>query len=67
MGSVQASQDAADRDLVHDRYFSEPVEGSSRDDTRAAIAGVIDRMVERHGVQAVILGGTELYDPGSAT
>ena len=59
-GLAMVIPDAADRDLVHDRYFTELVEGSFRDETRAAIAAVIDRMVERHGIQAVILGGTEL-------
>ena len=50
----------ADRDFVHERYFSELVEGVFLEDTRAGMSAVIDRMVAAHGVDAVILGGTEL-------
>jgi aspartate racemase len=31
-----------------------------REGTRAAMAQVVDRMKARHGIEAVILGGTEL-------
>jgi len=49
-----------DRDYVHDRYFSELVEGSFRDETREGMVAIIDRMQATDGIQAVILGGTEL-------
>ena len=52
--------DAADRAWVHERYFGELVEGVFRAETRAGMAQVIDRMRARDGIEAVILGGTEL-------
>jgi aspartate racemase len=52
--------DPDDRAYVHERYFAELVEGSFRDETRAGMSAVIDRMRARDNIQAVILGGTEL-------
>ncbi len=49
-----------DRTYVHDRYMGELVEGVFRDETRAGISVVVDRMQARDGIEAVILGGTEL-------
>lgn len=51
---------AEDRAYVHDRYFTELVEGSFREETRAGVSAVIDRMGSRDQIDAVILGGTEL-------
>lgn len=59
-GMTVVAPEAQDREYVHERYFGELVEGTFRDETRTAMAAVIDRMVERDGIQAVILGGTEL-------
>lgn len=59
-GMTVVVPDAADRAYVHDRYFSELVEGSFRDETRAGMAAVIERMRSSEGVEAAILGGTEL-------
>ncbi len=52
--------DEDDRTYVHDRYFGELVEGVFRDETRDGIVAVIDRMHAKEGIEAVILGGTEL-------
>ena len=49
-----------DRTWVHDRYFAELVEGSFREETRAGMSAVIDRMKAQDNIEAVILGGTEL-------
>jgi aspartate racemase len=49
-----------DRAYVHERYFTELVEGSFLETTRAGIAAVVDRMRAQHGIEAIILGGTEL-------
>lgn len=49
-----------ERAMVHERYFTELVEGVLREETRAGMAQVVDRMKARHGIEAVILGGTEL-------
>jgi aspartate racemase len=52
--------EAEDRAYVHERYFSELIEGVFKDETRAGMSAVIDRLKARHGIEAVILGGTEL-------
>jgi aspartate racemase len=59
-GMTVVAPDAEDRSYVHDRYFAELVEGSFLDETRAGILAVIDRMRAKDGIDAVILGGTEL-------
>jgi aspartate racemase len=52
--------EAADRDYVHGVYFAELVNGIFRDETRAGLVGVMHRMLQAHGIDALILGGTEL-------
>ena len=49
-----------DRTFVHDRYMQEFVRGFFRPETRTGVLGVVDRMVQREGIDSVILGGTEL-------
>lgn len=51
---------AEDRAYVHERYFSELVEGRFLDETRDGMLAVMDRMRASDGIEAVILGGTEL-------
>jgi len=50
----------ADRAWVHEIYFNELVRGVVLDDTRARLVAIIDSMHVKDGVEAVILGGTEL-------
>ncbi|MBK5259443.1 MAG: amino acid racemase [Thermoanaerobaculia bacterium] len=50
----------ADRTWVHERYMNELVAGSFRDETRKGLLQVISRMHAPGGLDAVILGGTEL-------
>jgi aspartate racemase len=50
----------ADRTFVHDRYINEFLHNIFRSETRDGLLAVIDRMVERDRIEAVILGGTEL-------
>lgn len=57
--TVQAP-DREDRDYVHRVYLGELVNGDFRPETRAGLLAVIDRLRSRAGVEAVILGGTEL-------
>jgi aspartate racemase len=52
--------DAGDLDFVHEKYFGELVKGQFLPETRAAILKVIDRMKDRHGIDGVVLAGTEL-------
>ena len=49
-----------DQDYIHERYFKELVNGIFLDETRRGLSEIIARMKDRDGIQAVILGGTEL-------
>lgn len=51
---------AEEQDVIHGIYFGELVKGVFRDESRARLLAIIDAMRERHGIDAVILGGTEL-------
>jgi aspartate racemase len=59
-GLAVAIPDDADIEVVHQAYFDELVPGVFRPETRARFIGIIDRMKTRDGIEAVILGGTEL-------
>jgi aspartate racemase len=59
-GHVVVVPPPEDRAYVNDIYFGELVEGVFRDETRAAVGAVVDRMAANDGIDAVILGGTEL-------
>jgi aspartate racemase len=50
----------AEQEYVHDRYFAEWVPGIFLPETRAEVLAIIDRLCRREGIEAVILGGTEL-------
>jgi aspartate racemase len=50
----------ADLDYIHEKYMSELVAGIFLPETLADLLAIVDRMVERAGIDAVILGGTEL-------
>ena len=52
--------DENDQAYIHERYFKELVNGVFLDETRQALTEMIVRMKNRDGIQAVILGGTEL-------
>jgi aspartate racemase len=49
-----------ERELVHGIYFGELVAGVVREESRAALSAVVAAMRDRDGIDAVILGGTEL-------
>ena len=51
---------AADLDYVHDKYVGEFLRNEFLPETRDGVLRVIDRMRRDLGVEAVILGGTEL-------
>ena len=55
-----AVPDHEDMTLVHGRYMDELVEGRFRDETRAEFRAVMRRMRDKEGIEAVILGGTEI-------
>jgi aspartate racemase len=52
--------DEADRAWIHEIYFGELVRGDFRDETRARLIAIVESMRARSGIDAVILGGTEL-------
>jgi aspartate racemase len=49
-----------ERELVHAIYIGELVGGVIRDESRAVLREVVGAMRERNGIDAIVLGGTEL-------
>jgi aspartate racemase len=52
--------DEADQAYIHDKYMTELVQGTLRPETRDGLLAIVARMKARDGIDAVILGGTEL-------
>lgn len=52
--------DESDRVWVHDRYVNQLLKGNFLDETRKEFTDLITRMRDEKGIDAVILGGTEL-------
>jgi aspartate racemase len=50
----------ADVEWVHERYMGELLKGEFRDATRDGFVALVTRLHEARGIDAVILGGTEL-------
>jgi aspartate racemase len=59
-GIAVVAPDADEQDYIHERYLGELVQGVYHAETRERILGIVERLRERAGIQAVILGGTEL-------
>ncbi len=49
-----------ERDLIHARYFGELVKGQFLPETRAQLEEIGRSLVKREGIEALVLGGTEL-------
>jgi aspartate racemase len=49
-----------DQNYLHDHYMNEFVKGIFHDDVRTNLTSIITRMIATHGIQGLILGGTEL-------
>lgn len=45
---------------IHEHYVGELLKGVFRDDTRAGFEGIVQASRDEHGIDSVILGGTEL-------
>jgi aspartate racemase len=45
---------------IHDKYMRELVNGVILPETRERLLAIVERLKERHGIQGLILGGTEL-------
>jgi aspartate racemase len=52
--------DKEDRELVHHRLFSEIELGIIKDSTREELLSIVNKMIDRHSIDALILGCTEL-------
>src|SRR4029077_16928346 len=52
--------DADERAYIHERYMDELIHGRFLPAPRDGMPAIVDRLVERDAVQAVVLGGTEL-------
>ncbi|MBI4610201.1 MAG: amino acid racemase [Candidatus Rokubacteria bacterium] len=52
--------DLDDQEYIHGTYMSELVNGVFRGETRERLLAAVDRLIEREGIQGLILGGTEL-------
>jgi aspartate racemase len=50
----------AEQDWIHEHYMGELVKGVFLPETRDEFMAIADRMKQRHAIQALILGGTEL-------
>jgi aspartate racemase len=60
VGIAVVTPDETERRSVHARYVDELLKGDFRDDTRRELTTLIGRLRDEKGVDAVILGGTEL-------
>ncbi len=52
--------DAGERDVIHRIYMDELLAGLIRDESRERLLAIVSAMREREGIDAVLLGGTEL-------
>lgn len=59
-GLPLAVPDEAEIDLIHKRLFTEIELGIIKDSTRQELINIIGRMVEKYGIDSIILGCTEL-------
>ncbi len=49
-----------EQDYIHGIYFHELVKGIVEATTRERLMGIVDGLKQREGIEALILGGTEL-------
>jgi len=59
-GIEVAVPDPGDQNFIHDTYLNELVNGIVRKETRERYIGIARRMKAGQGIEALILGGTEL-------
>ena len=59
-GIEVVAPDAGEQDYIHDKYLNELVPGKFLPQTRAGLLAIVDRLKLNHGVDGVILAGTEL-------
>ena len=49
-----------EQEFIHDKYFNELLKDVFLPETRTALLAIAGEMKERHGIEGLILGGTEL-------
>jgi aspartate racemase len=59
-GLSLVAPDPDDQNYIHDKYLGEFVPGIFRDETRQHLLRIVDRLIDQHGIDGLILGGTEL-------
>ena len=59
-GITLAVPEPDEQEYIHDKYMNDLVNGIILPETRARLLAILDKMKERDGVEALILGGTEL-------
>lgn len=59
-GMEVVAPDAGERDWLHQRYIGQLLKGDFREETRAGVISLVERLRERERIDGVILGGTEL-------
>lgn len=52
--------DLAEQNWIHEHYMNELVKGEFRTATRDEFLKIMDQLTEKHGIEGLILGGTEL-------
>ena len=59
-GIEVATPSPADQDYIHNKYMGELVNGILLDETKQGLLGIVSQLQTESGIQALILGGTEL-------
>jgi len=52
--------DTEEQDYIHEKYMGELVHGIFQDSTKSGLLKIANRLKHDHGIQGLILGGTEL-------
>jgi len=60
VGITLAVPEPDEQEYIHDKYMNDLVHGIILPETRERLLAILDKMKERDGVEALILGGTEL-------
>lgn len=60
MGIEVHVPEADGRAWLHERYLGELLNGVFRDDTRDGVRRLVGELVDSHGIEAIVLAGTEL-------
>ena len=59
-GIALVAPEAGEQAWIHEKYMGELVHGVVRPETRAALLAIVERLVERDGIDGLLLAGTEL-------